>query len=346
MGIDTAFGAGSSGAVGDAHLKNIYDLLNALDYFVGGPLQVPTGGFPSIILRRDTPTPLTGVIDDDYTMLISDVNGRLHTQDGSTAAILAKLLTAPATEAKQDIQETSLDAIQVASESVDANLFDATTDTILLAIEKAEDSAHTTGDKGIQTLAVRKAAPIDLSGADGDYEPLQVDEGQLWVRTKSDSGGDLQEMKEMLEYIRTAIEKIDDYEDADFPDHARVISPLMTTDTLYISSDAGTDTIAAPGDGHHLEVFGFIITGRREDGSILINADMNLGFLTSGVSLFHKHFPTDAGGVNVENDIQVNMSGIRIAGGNNEALTLTNYSYTGVSAIQIDVTVFYKDITD
>ena len=44
-----------------------------------------------------------------------------------------------------------------------------------------EDDAHATADAGIQMLAVRKAAPADLSGADGDYEPLQLDNGRLWT---------------------------------------------------------------------------------------------------------------------------------------------------------------------
>lgn len=45
----------------------------------------------------------------------------------------------------------------------------------------AEDAAHGSGDAGVQMLAVRKATPADLSGADGDYEPLQLDNGRLWA---------------------------------------------------------------------------------------------------------------------------------------------------------------------
>ena len=40
---------------------------------------------------------------------------------------------------------------------------------------KAEDAAHTTGDTGVMALAVRQSANGPLSGADGDYEPLQTD---------------------------------------------------------------------------------------------------------------------------------------------------------------------------
>jgi hypothetical protein len=45
----------------------------------------------------------------------------------------------------------------------------------------AEDAAHQSADPGVQMLAVRKATPADLSGADGDYEPLQLDNGRLWT---------------------------------------------------------------------------------------------------------------------------------------------------------------------
>ncbi|KKK60221.1 hypothetical protein LCGC14_3026520, partial [marine sediment metagenome] len=51
------------------------------------------------------------------------------------------------------------------------------------SIVLAEDVAHSTGDAGVQMLAVRKATPADLSGADGDYEPLQLDNGRLWAST-------------------------------------------------------------------------------------------------------------------------------------------------------------------
>ncbi len=55
-------------------------------------------------------------------------------------------------------------------------------------LAKAEDAAHTTGDLGIQALAVRKDTAVAL-GADGDYTPLQVDStGKLWVNATVSSG--------------------------------------------------------------------------------------------------------------------------------------------------------------
>jgi hypothetical protein len=46
---------------------------------------------------------------------------------------------------------------------------------------KAEDAVHNTGDAGIMALAVRKDTPANLSGTDGDYEPLQISGGRLHV---------------------------------------------------------------------------------------------------------------------------------------------------------------------
>ena len=52
----------------------------------------------------------------------------------------------------------------------------------LVNLEKAEDAAHTTADKGIMALAVRKDTAAALAGTDGDYIPLIVDaSGQAWV---------------------------------------------------------------------------------------------------------------------------------------------------------------------
>ena len=46
---------------------------------------------------------------------------------------------------------------------------------------KAEDAVHASGDVGVMPLAVRQDTPGNLSGTDGDYEPLQVSAGRLWV---------------------------------------------------------------------------------------------------------------------------------------------------------------------
>lgn len=53
--------------------------------------------------------------------------------------------------------------------------------TTLAGAVKAEDAASANGQTGIPAMAVRKATPANTSGADGDYENLQVSAGRLWV---------------------------------------------------------------------------------------------------------------------------------------------------------------------
>jgi hypothetical protein len=93
------------------------------------------------------------------------------------------------------------------------------------SIVLAEDAAHSDGDAGIQMLAVRKATPADLSGTDGDYEPLQLDNGRLWVSATIDaalpggtnaigklaanSGVDIGDV-DIIGDALTALQKIDD----------------------------------------------------------------------------------------------------------------------------------------
>lgn len=48
---------------------------------------------------------------------------------------------------------------------------------------KAEDSPSANNDVGIPAMARRTATPADTSGADLDYEMLQMDNGRLWAST-------------------------------------------------------------------------------------------------------------------------------------------------------------------
>lgn len=55
------------------------------------------------------------------------------------------------------------------------------------SLGKAEDAAHGSGDVGVMSLAVRTDSPANKSGADGDYEPLQVSAGRLWCSVVVDT---------------------------------------------------------------------------------------------------------------------------------------------------------------
>ena len=55
-------------------------------------------------------------------------------------------------------------------------------------VTNTEDNASASGDRGMVALAKRAAAPANTSGTDGDYEPLQVDGGRLWIKSKWSAG--------------------------------------------------------------------------------------------------------------------------------------------------------------
>ena len=57
-------------------------------------------------------------------------------------------------------------------------------------LAKASDAVHASGDVGVQMLAVRGDTPANLSGTDGDYEPLQVSAGRLWTSVVGDAAHD------------------------------------------------------------------------------------------------------------------------------------------------------------
>jgi len=73
------------------------------------------------------------------------------------------------------------------------------------ALSKAEDSAHTSGEHGIMALTVRQDTAAALSGTDADYQPLITN-----------SDGRLHTMDANSTAIVTALEIIDDWDDANY----------------------------------------------------------------------------------------------------------------------------------
>ncbi len=62
----------------------------------------------------------------------------------------------------------------------------------LIALHKAEDAAHVSGDLGIPALGVRQVADTASTDADGDYTLLKIDEeGRLKVSSKPASYADI-----------------------------------------------------------------------------------------------------------------------------------------------------------
>lgn len=81
-------------------------------------------------------------------------------------------------------------ATQIANEATQitaANLTNTKLSAGATTIAKAEDVASADADVGIPALAVRKAAPANTSGTDGDYEFLQISAGRLWTSAVIDT---------------------------------------------------------------------------------------------------------------------------------------------------------------
>lgn len=93
------------------------------------------------------------------------------------------LPTGAASATNQDTIIGHLDGVEGLLTTIDAD-----TGSMLTALQLiddvvfAEDAAHTTADKGIQVLAVRRDSAAVGSGTDGDYSTLNVDaNGRLYV---------------------------------------------------------------------------------------------------------------------------------------------------------------------
>lgn len=122
------------------------------DYAEDSPHVSGDIGLFTLLVRQDTLASSTSA-DGDYGAFKSTAAGELYTADSAARATLVSILADTATIDSQtlSIQNT------------------------LTALSKAEDSAHVSGDQGIQALAVRNDTPGSLVGTNGDYAPLQVD---------------------------------------------------------------------------------------------------------------------------------------------------------------------------
>lgn len=129
------------------------------DYAEDSPAASGDIGLFTLLVRQDTLAASTSA-DGDYGAFKSNNLGELYVHDTS---VLAQLVTA----------NTTLGTIATNT---------GNTNSSILALSKAEDAAHASGDLGIQALAVRKDGFGSNAGADGDYTSLQTwSEGSLKV---------------------------------------------------------------------------------------------------------------------------------------------------------------------
>ncbi len=166
-----------------------------------------------------------------------------------------------------------------------------------------------------------------------DVENIRIYTNGMYTFQGVDGGGDLQKVKEELELIKTAIQIMDDWDDSDY---CKIVPPLMITDSLIATGDAGTDTIAAPGAGQYIEVLGYQIT-EHHDAALAITASAKLKFETSGKQLW----VGASGDIDVLENLDYSMQNIRVKGNANEALTLTNIDWVTPGGT-VQAIIFYR----
>ena len=118
----------------------------------------------------------------------------------------------------------------------------------------AEESEHTSTDKGIMSLAVRNDTLAALAGTDGDYAPLQVNaDGALYIDV-ADGG-----------VLETVLDQIESYQLAQITQ----LGSLSTIDVDTGNIAANTGGLLAPihngSDAHNYNHYGIGFLGVRKD---------------------------------------------------------------------------------
>jgi hypothetical protein len=131
-------------------------------------------GIMVLAVRRDAAA-VGSSADGDYSTLNVDASGRLWCNVGNTVSVSdgGSSIT---------VDNGGTFAVQESGGALTAlQLID---DIVL-----SEDAAHSSGDKGVMALVVRKDSGAAIAGTDGDYSPLQVDSsGNLRVNVVAGGG--------------------------------------------------------------------------------------------------------------------------------------------------------------
>jgi hypothetical protein len=163
------------------------------------------------VVRKDSAATLVDT-DGDRTQLQVDATGRLYTngsgvtqpvslatntptlQSGSTTAVTQATGSNLHAVIDSGTITTITNVVHVDDNSGSLTVDNAGTFAVqatiaagAAAIAKAEDVASADADVGVPSMAVRKAAPANTSGTDGDYEFLQMSAGRLWVSAVIDT---------------------------------------------------------------------------------------------------------------------------------------------------------------
>ena len=175
------------GADGSLKVSGAFTVDFSYDYAEDSPHTSGDIGAFTLGVRRDTRASGAGS-DGDFASFNLNSIGELYVHDED---VKAELVLA---NASLDAIEASASAIESDAEAIRVELLDqglsldsivtsvGNLDSSLSALSKLEDAAHSSGDTGIQALAVRKDSFGSSVSASGDYASLQVwSEGSLKI---------------------------------------------------------------------------------------------------------------------------------------------------------------------
>ncbi len=151
------------------------------------------------------------------------------------------------------VDNAVLDAIAASVASIDTD-----TSTIITAVQLIdnlvllEDAAHSTGDPGIQMLAVRDDTLDVRSGTEGDYEPLHTNaDGALWTIDVNSATivGHVDGIETALTAANSSLDAIEASVAAIDTDATTIIGHLDGVEGLLTTIDADTGSILTSVDG-------------------------------------------------------------------------------------------------
>ena len=252
-------------------------------------------GVAALVVRNDTLADLSGA-DGDYAPLQVNATGALYTEVKTSA-----LPSGAATEAKQDVIETTLTAIETDADTIAGavsgtemqvdvvaslpagsnNIGDVDVLSVIPGVGatnlgKAIQSAQGATDTGIAALVVRNDTLADLAGADHDYAPLQVNaSGALYTAVHSSalpSGAATEAKQDVIETTLNSIE-------GDTSSLAGAVSGTEVQVDVVASLPAGSNNI---GDVDVLSLPA-LPAGTNTIGKVDVNAIAPVDFLDSGL---------------------------------------------------------------
>lgn len=166
---------------------------------------------------------------------------------------------------------------------------------------KKEDVASADGDAGIAAMAVRKATPANTSGADGDYEMLQMSAGRLWSSTT-------------LEATEVHVGEVGG--------KSAVVAVTLSTDTsAYASGDLIADT-------QQIDAF-----FRKADGTGVINSINIIDEDAQGVALYIVFMSTSTS-LGTENSAP-NISDANLTAGFQGIVSVATGDYVTISGTKV-----------